>query len=76
MVKAHQEAFVSQPIDFEPCPYCGAQDGQPHGPTIFTEQHRSFVGCIVCGARGPIAYDGDEALAKAYWNKRAAERGE
>jgi Lar family restriction alleviation protein len=57
----------------KPCPFCGTPDG-PHGPSVFTESGKSFVGCIKCGARGPATDASDYTRDKyivGLWNSRS-----
>jgi hypothetical protein len=56
----------------KPCPFCGTPDGA-HGPSLFTEQGKAFVGCVRCGARGPAVDAGDytrDEYVIGRWNAR------
>jgi hypothetical protein len=64
--------------EIKPCPFCAAIDNVVTGklgPSVFTENGRAFVGCVQCGARGPMVtandYTRDEYVI-GRWNSRAA----
>lgn len=62
--------------DIAACPFCGSRDDpatQQLGPSIFTEGSRHFVGCVQCGARGPMisaSQEPSDAHVIGRWNAR------
>lgn len=62
--------------EIKACPFCGSKDDpntQQLGPSLFTENSRSFVGCVECGARGPMVEDDDytrDEYVIEQWNNR------
>jgi hypothetical protein len=62
--------------DIAACPFCGSKNdpkAQQLGPSVFDEGGRVFVGCVQCGARGPMLKGGDytrDAYIIGRWNAR------
>lgn len=62
--------------DIAACPFCGSKDdpeAQRLGPSLFNEGERVFVGCVTCGARGPMIHTRQEpsdAYVIGRWNSR------
>jgi Lar family restriction alleviation protein len=55
--------------DLKPCPHCGSTITEGN---ILRGRHGGTVWCVECGAHGPDACGGDEAIIAA-WNRRASD---
>ena len=63
-----------------PCPFCGAGEifvlTGDRPPAVFYEGGRLFVGCVKCGARGPMVKEtdcADDNQVVNLWNRRVNE---
>lgn len=62
--------------EIKPCPFCAAafdRAAEKRGPSVFDEGGRAFVGCVECGARGPMVKSDDHTRDEyviGRWNSR------